>query len=145
MADKALVKAKVQEFLADGWSAKLHGDGYVLELESAVLEVRVAQREDTPDGPVTIYLSSPFLWDVPATPEVFKYVALNADNYTFGHLSAYEDDHGSLTLYFSHTLLGDYLDQEELDAAVGAVLISANDLDDELQKQFGGTKTFDDK
>ncbi len=145
MADKALVKAKVQGFLADGWSAKLHGDGFVLELESAVMEVRVAQREDTPDGRVLIYLSSPFLWNVPATPEVFKYVALNADNYTFGHLSAYEDDHGSLTLYFSHTLLGDYLDQEELDTAIGAVLNTANDLDDELQKQFGGKRTFGDE
>jgi hypothetical protein len=144
MADLGMVKSKVQGFLAE-WGASLYQDGYKIDHESATLFIRVVQREDEPDGKVLIYLISPFLWDVTATPEVFKYVALHADDYRFGHLSAAVNPEGSLNLVMSHTLLGDYLDQEELDAAVGALLISANDLDDELQKQFGGTKTFDDK
>ena len=44
---------------------------------------------------------------------------------------------------FSHTLLGDYLDPEELRSAIGAVATTGNDLDDEVQDRFGGERWAD--
>jgi hypothetical protein len=41
---------------------------------------------------------------------------------------------------YSHSLLGDYLDEEELGRAVGGMLFVADNLDDELEKQFGGSR-----
>ncbi len=44
---------------------------------------------------------------------------------------------------WTHTLLGDYLDEEELHNAVGAVVTTADRLDDELQSRFGGKRSED--
>ena len=52
----------------------------------------------------------------------------------------FEGDEG-ITVTFSHNLLGDYLDAEELMYAVGGVASSADELDDELVAKFGG-RTF---
>ena len=41
------------------------------------------------------------------------------------------------------TWLGDYLDEEELHNAVGAVVTTADRLDDELQSRFGGKRSED--
>lgn len=44
---------------------------------------------------------------------------------------------------FSHTLLGDYLDEKELGHGVFGILQGANEWDDELQKKFGGKRWVD--
>ena len=84
------------------------------------------------------------LWDVPISNELFRHVALHADDCRIGHLSAFENDRGSVNLFITHTLLGDYLDEDELVSTVYMTLTTANDLDDELQKQFGGRRTYED-
>ena len=75
---------------------------------------------------------------VPPSPELFEYVALNANAYVFGHLGAFEDGEGEIVVIFSHRLLGDYLDPEELKVAVAAVASTADEVDDEIQERFGG-------
>src|SRR5688572_26460073 len=49
------------------------------------------------------------------TPELFRYVALNADGFAFGHLGAAEVGDGTLALTMSFRLLADRLDFEELE------------------------------
>jgi hypothetical protein len=44
---------------------------------------------------------------------------------------------------FEHNILGDNLDEPELVATVTALISTANNLDDELQKKFGGKRTID--
>ena len=75
---------------------------------------------------------------VPATPDLFRYVATHADDYIFGHLGARQEEDATVTIIFRHTLLGEHLDPEELRAAVGAVAITADELDDEIRSRFGG-------
>ena len=90
-----------------------------------------------------VVVHAPFLGDVPPSPELFKYVATEGGLYHFGHVTAWEQG-GTCTLSFRHTLLGDYLDGPELEAALVAVAVTANDLDDELQQRFGGRRFHED-
>ena len=92
-----------------------------------------------------VQLSSPILWEVDPSPGLFEWIAKEGSNYFFGHISAHDDSSapGKLFLLFSHTLLGDYLDEEELSSALYAVLGTADKLDDELKGKFGGKRLSD--
>ncbi len=82
--------------------------------------------------------------EVPPSDDLFRYIAIEGGRYTFGQLSAKERDDGTLTVIFAHSLLGNYLDPQELEAAVGAVLWTANELDDEIRSRFGGKRFHED-
>ena len=71
------------------------------------------------------------------SPELYEFVALHSDDWVFGHL-AMAVEGGSAYLHFTHSLLGDFLDEPELQAAVGAVAIAADEIDDKVKAQFGG-------
>ena len=88
-----------------------------------------------------VRISLPLLFGLAPTPELFRHVALHADDWHFGHLSLTERaDDGRLTLWLTHTLLGDYLDVEELKTAVATMARTADSLDDELRSTFGGER-----
>jgi hypothetical protein len=140
MADIERVKAKVQEILSQEFSGvTLERSGeFSLRYGSSRAFVRVWSHDG---GDATfVAINIPLLFDVKETPELFQHVALHADDYVFGHLSLYRSDAGDLRVFFTHTLLGDYLDSEELSHALGGMLGTADRLDDELQQQYGGTK-----
>ena len=145
MADLNVVKSKVQGYLAASFTAELTDrGGFSLRHESARLFIDFKQRNDQDDAPVYISFLCPLLFGLQPSPELYEHVALHADDYLFGHLSAFKNDDGSVTLFFSHHILGDFLDEEELKSAIYMVLSTANDLDDELQQRFGGTRFHDD-
>lgn len=144
MGDLARVKDKVQSILASKFSTTLtERGGFAIRNGSTQLTVGVQQRGDA-EGPVWITFLVPVLWEVPISNEVYRHVAVHADDYLIGHLSAFENDRGSLNLFMSHSLLGDYLDEEELVSTVVMMLTSADELDDDLQRQFGGRRTYED-
>jgi len=95
------------------------------------------------DPQTLVQLSCPVLWEVPPSPALFEFVA--RQNYYFGHVSVHDDSDapGKLFLLMSHTLLGDYLDEEELNSALYAILGTADKLDDELKQKFGGKRLAD--
>ena len=74
-------------------------------------------------------------------------MATEGTTYDVGCVQLYEVDEedGSQTgfLQFAYTLLGDYLDEDELGTALWTVLFTADRLDDELQAQFGGRRWTD--
>jgi hypothetical protein len=80
--------------------------------------------------------------DVPPSEPLFRFVALNADAALFGHLAALERD-DVVDIVFSHRLLADYLDKQELQRAVVAVATSANEVDDIIKDNFGGQRYRD--
>ena len=77
---------------------------------------------------------------------LYEWVARKGGSKWFGHVEVYDDDDepGAVWLLCSHTLLGDYLDEKELQHAMHTVLFAANQWDDELQQQFGGKRQIDD-
>jgi hypothetical protein len=94
------------------------------------------------DDESVVFISIPLLYYLQPSPDLFRYVAMHADDWYFGHLSVSEKE-GKLTLWLTHSLLGDYLDVEELKTAVATMAKTADRLDDELKAKFGGER-YDD-
>jgi hypothetical protein len=141
--DVAATRSKVQQYLTQNFNnVTIDKDSdFSLRHGSARIFVRTRTRDSV--NFTWISLDIPLLLGVKETPQVFEYVALHADDYMFGHLNAVRGNDG-LVIYLSHALLGDYLDEQELLRAVGAMLGTADELDDELQTQFGGNKFHED-
>ncbi len=102
-----------------------------------------ATTQEWGEDETVVHVVAPLLFGVKGSPELFEYIARHSDDYLFGHL-ALKDRDGTFDIHFSHILLGDFLDPEELKSVVAAVAITGNDLDDELQKQFGGERFYED-
>ena len=97
---------------------------------------------------VYVTLTAPIAFYVPITPELFEHIARNADKWYFGHLSMnpYADDSeyaGKAYVYFTDTLIAEYIDPEELRVRTFAVVDTANALDEEFVEKFGGTRYQD--
>lgn len=139
-----MVREKVQKIVSSNFDrVELDKDGdLTFRHHSARIFVRCWTPAD--DGPIYINLMSPLLLQVKASPELFEHLALHADDKIFGHLHAKQFDDG-VTVFISHSLLGDYLDEEELTRACIAVLVSADELDDDLKSQFGGIRFHEDE
>jgi hypothetical protein len=137
--DVAGTRAKVQQYLTQNFSGvTIDSDGdYSLRRGSTRIFVSVRTHED--EDWTWVALQVPLLFRVEETPAVFEHIALRGNEYIFGHLSASRTDDGLMIMY-SHSLLGDYLDEEELGRAVAGMLYVADDIDDELEKQFGGSR-----
>ena len=92
-----------------------------------------------------VRVSAPILRGVTPTPALFEYIVREAPRMWFGNIAVWPDEEtpGALSLTMGHTLLGDYLDEEELSSALYGVLSAADDLDDPLQQKFGGKRWVD--
>jgi hypothetical protein len=76
--------------------------------------------------------------DVPLSPELYEFVARHTNDWVFGHLGMWISDDGTAMVHFSHALLADFLDPEELQAAVAAVAFTGAEIDDQILERFGG-------
>ena len=143
MADLNEVTAKVQRILAKNWRVELDADGgFRVWFESTGCRVSCHQEED--DGIVVIKVTAPILFDVPVTTDLFRWVATAGADYRFGNAHLYLDEsETTAAIFFTQMILGDYLDEEELNWAVGAVGFTADRLDDELLPIFGGRRATD--
>ena len=139
-----MVKDKVQRFLIDSFGRieVLEDGGFSMRHGSAQMFIR-CWSHDEDDAPVLVRIDCPVLFGAKDTPALFEYIALHADDRVFGHLHAERTDDGVMVLN-THTLLGDFLDQEELERACIIVAIAADELDDELQGRFGGERFHED-
>lgn len=85
---------------------------------------------------------APVLHEVPITNELCHYVA--TEFFVLGNLAIQEDDSQRTgRLDFQYRILANDIDQSELQAAISAVVGTADDLDDKLQRRFGGKRTAD--
>jgi hypothetical protein len=138
-------KEKLQNYLTDFvGSIDLLPDGRLgFEQGSTKLFVRVGEN-DAKEWRYAIF-TAPLALNVPTSPELFKWVALHTGDYIFGHIECIIDneDAPTATLIYSHTLLLDYLDAEEVRRATSAVVFTADGLDDEVVAKFGGVRYTD--
>jgi hypothetical protein len=150
MATTEQTMMKVQRILTGpmGLRISLTGDRITVSFEGAstVLHLRIQDWGKDRDGePQSLVLvSSLILRQVRPTPALFEWVARHGGSRWFGHVEVYDDEEpGTVYLMMSHTLLGDYLDEKELEVGMIAVMTAADAWDDELQKRFGGKRWAD--
>lgn len=151
MADLDTTMMKVQRLLTGpmGLRIQLQGETITVTFNDSSTRVNLnftAWGQNKAGDPSTLVrISCPLLWEVEPTPAVYEWVAREGGKYFFGHVSAYDDSSapGKLFLMMAHTLLGDYLDEEELHWALFTLLQTADGLDDELKGKFGGKRLAD--
>lgn len=110
-----------------------------LRYRSAQANVEVWERADRR----FVRIEAPVLFKAEDSPELYRHVAVHANDFVFGHLSAVPTPPGVMVV-LSHCLLADYLDAEELMIAVGAMLGSADSMGRQLKESFGGCLYHDD-
>ena len=151
MADLDTTMMKVQRILTGpmGLRISLQGSTISVTFNNSSTRVNLGftdwGQNKAGDPSTLIGVSAPLLWEVEPTPALFEWVAREGGKFFFGHVTAYDDTSapGKVFLLMSHTLLGDYLDEEELHWALYTLLQTADKLDDELKEKFGGKRLAD--
>jgi hypothetical protein len=87
---------------------------------------------------------APVIVDVKPSAELFEWVARDGQEYNYGGIRVINDgDSKNVQLIFRVSLPGDSLDPGELKDALFAVALTADELDEELKKRFGGKRIED--
>jgi hypothetical protein len=95
------------------------------------------------DGSV-VSLNSWVLFNVPRTPELFERLAFINNSHPFTSFFADENDNPALVdVGCRVTILGSFLDREELQLAAVGISADADKMDDVLQNEFGGEKFYE--
>lgn len=140
------VKTKVLRMLSQHMDVRLDDDGDVLiRHESAVCWVSVSQwGTPTNDGhDIIVAVRAPIIWEAKRTAALYEWVATEGQAFVIGNAACTPDTDASLTnVFLKHNLIGDNLDEPEIVHAVRLVLTTANQLDDELVRKFGGRKSI---
>lgn len=143
MGSVADTKERVQAYLTKFGPVSIDSDGD-FSVTSGSSRAYVSVKEHPNNDSTLVDIWAPFLHDVEMTPALFEYIALYNGRLVFGHLEIHpRKDTNTCLLVVRHRLLGDYLDQEELAYSVFGVVGSADELDDEMQSEFGGKRIAD--
>ena len=150
MATAEETMMKVQRILTGpmNLSVSVSKDNFLVKFEEAstTVMIRVQEWGATAEGDAQslVLITSPILLGVEPTAALFEWVARNGGSKWFGHVEVHESSEDDrVNLIMSHTLLGDYLDAKELEHGMYAVLMAADEWDDELQPMFGGKRLTD--
>jgi hypothetical protein len=141
---------KVQRILTGPMKLQitLNGDSIGVRFQdtstSVALRVMDWGKDQEGEARSLVLITSIILRGVTPSAQLFEWVAREGGSKWFGHVEVHPDgDQGKVLLMMSHTLLGDYIDEKELQTAMWSVLAAADGWDDELQKRFGGKRWID--
>jgi hypothetical protein len=141
---------KVQRLLTGpmGLRISVEGDRFTVQFQgtstAAFLRVQDWGKDSEGEPRSLVLISALILRGVTPTPALYEWVARTGGSRWFGHIEVLDDkEPGKVYLIFSHTLLGDFLDEKELSVALFGVIAVADEWDDQLQKQFGGKRWAD--
>lgn len=144
MSEVESVKQRVQAYLTSEGPVSIDAQGrFMLDFGSTRTFVEVLPH---PNGKVTVVrVLAPILFRVPISPALYEYVALHADDWVFGTLGLWpsEEDPSQGMLVMRQSLLGDFLDKDELMYAVYGIGSTVDEIDDDLVVRFGGVR-FED-
>jgi len=119
-------------------------------------EVNVKALDDTftlQEGSTFVYVRTFPIGDKKAGVEVFSYVVVDVDvterlmrylltynlKLILGGFGLAIGENGKASVLLTHTILGDTMQRDELYASVSAIARVADDLDDQIVADFGGT------
>ncbi len=147
MADVPGVAAKVQGFLGalEVRAMLEEANHFSVRNGSARGFIRVwSPKPDDPDARTFVRFTVPLLTGVNDSPELYEYIAFHADDYILGHLSLFRTTEGDLRIFVTHELLGDYIDEAEFEVTLFGIMSTVDELDDQLQARFGGSRFHDE-
>jgi hypothetical protein len=135
---------KVQRLLTGPMNLRIQMMGDFIRVTfndvSTAVHLRVVDWGKTKDGEsqTLVRISAPILYNV-------DYLLREAPQKWFGSYMVADDNDnkGKLCVSVVHTLLGDFLDEGELNAGMYGVLWAADEQDDIMQKRFGGKRWVD--
>lgn len=136
------VRAKVQTFLLRESEIGMDQRGRLfIDRGSTRANLEFVPREQFKQ--VYVVITCPVAFYVPESPALFERIARDSDKWYFGHLGMgpYDVDgehKGQVYIYLSHTLLGDYLDPDEVISCVFSMLNVADEIDNAFVAEFGG-------
>lgn len=141
MATVDQVRSRIQG-LIQSWLGSVRVDAdndFIFEVGSSVTVGRVL---DWGDGDVIFNVFANVLHEVPVSDALFRYVA--TEPFMLGNLMLFVDEGGrTARLDFNYRLYANDIDLSEVQKAVAAVATTADALDDELQRRFGGKRMTD--
>lgn len=133
------LKQKIQKFLSQkniSYEVRPSGDLWVREGSTVVAIVPSDWNEQT-----LVSVMAPVALDVKkVTAELTRFLSEKNHDLLFGKFSLDSKDN---SVWYSHVLLGDYLDEEELFVAVAQVAIVADDYDEQVSKMARGRRWVD--
>jgi hypothetical protein len=144
MATVSQVQKKVQSILStELGSVKVDANGSIrIDYESTSVGIVVEQYGDSSEETV-VEISGYLSFDTPASPKLYKWINDKNASIKFGTVYHLDNSNGETVALLQYSILGDFLDPEELLNAVRVVVVIANKLDDELIEEFGGKRVVD--
>ena len=108
----------------------------------------VEVKEWTPDKDSNprslVYLWSPIGREVPPSPELYEWAATEGRQKWFGGVNVQKSQDGKTCfITYDHTLLGNFVDPDELSTACNMVGWTADELDEVVHSKFGGKRYTD--
>ena len=135
---------KVERYLADLPIKSVVNDKGAVNFRFGSTLVEVSVHEFGKGRGSTIVRIRAYMNDkVPPSPELYRHILVERGSFPFGHLDVQEKKDGCF-ISFCHGLFGNSLDFEEFNHAIKAVAITADQIDTEIHKKFGGVLFFKD-
>lgn len=142
------VREKMYQIYTDNFDdVSVTEDGMVaFRAESTICLIDVVEWDPKTEGRNTlISLDASIVSGVKRSKALYEWVALSNDDFIFGHIVVRESDDKSLAdIWFTHNILGDNFNADELLVATLSLLQTADQLDDEVMHTFGGTRMFNE-
>lgn len=138
MANLDAVRNKAQRILTKNLGrVEIDEDGdFIVTYNSAVAFIQV--QEGFRDG-VIIHIQCPLIKRVRITNELCRWISVEGQHFRLGSCRLSPSDDGKTGMViFDYALTADDLDESELMNAVGATVLTCDDLDNKLQDMFGG-------
>tara|TARA_B100000029_G_C17260148_1_gene845995 strand:- start:230 stop:676 length:447 start_codon:yes stop_codon:yes gene_type:complete len=145
MSAREDVKDKVQRILTKNFEVRLGElDDYYIDFGSSAVRITIDEPRrnfSTMEiDAIWVCIQGIVLWDVPSSPELYKFVAKSKP---LGGLDLHLVDDGNNEDYLlglQTSILGNFLDEDELVNVVAICGLSCDEWDEDFQAQFGGTR-----
>lgn len=127
------------------WMKELFGELAIPREDAPVVGVRIgsvfAQTVVFPwgDDDATICTRAYVVMGAELTPDLMRYLLRENADMRFGAFGIDSDG----DIFFEHTIVGSTCDKDELKASVLAVVVTADNYDDEIVARWGGQRTLD--
>ena len=91
------------------------------------------------DDDAVINVRSYVVTGAETTPELMRFLLTQNDKFRFGAFGLDSDG----DIFVEHTIVGSGADRNELRASILAILVIADEFDDQIQERWGGLRAID--